>query len=125
MIKGTQQALSLAPKTDWVPLPLGAFKLKTDVEVQDVFPFIGLGAMVRDHNGEVLAAVSKPMHGSFDAEVGELLALREGQLLAKRSNLSVNNAETDVVNVALIVNSPVFVNSAVKFIVLKEVGNCM
>ncbi|KAK0603295.1 hypothetical protein LWI29_003462 [Acer saccharum] len=136
--QGTHQALSpnesiiaAPPKIDWVPPPLGALKLNTDVAIRDGFPFIGLGAVIRDHNGDVLAAVSKPMIGLFNAEIGEFLALREGLLLAKRLNLVVNYAETDAVNVALNVNSDVcFINDA-KFIVsdiktlLKEVGNCL
>ena len=72
--------------------------------IRDSFPFIGLGAVIRNHNGEIIAAISKPWQGSFCAEVGEYLALREGLILAKKFNLTVKLAEVDAVNVANGVN---------------------
>ncbi|KAL5840604.1 hypothetical protein ACOSQ3_013270 [Xanthoceras sorbifolium] len=42
-----------------------------------------------DIKERVVAASAKPLLGFFPAELGELLALREGLLLAKEFNLSI------------------------------------
>ncbi|KAK2635248.1 hypothetical protein Ddye_030040 [Dipteronia dyeriana] len=42
-----------------------------------------IGAVIRNDNGEVISALSKPMDGSFSTELGDYLALREGLLLAE------------------------------------------
>ncbi|KAL5743553.1 hypothetical protein ACOSQ2_026669 [Xanthoceras sorbifolium] len=51
------------------------------------------------HSVSVVAASAKPLLGFFPAELGELLALREGLLLAKEFNLIVEWVELDAVNV--------------------------
>ncbi|KAL5743255.1 hypothetical protein ACOSQ2_026371 [Xanthoceras sorbifolium] len=60
---------------------------------------MGSGAVVRDSQGKVVAASAKPLLGFFPAELGELLALREGLLLAKELSLIIEWVEVDVVNV--------------------------
>ncbi|KAI9160517.1 hypothetical protein LWI28_008908 [Acer negundo] len=120
----------LPPKTRWRPLPPGELKINSDVAIREGLPLIGLGAVIRDHNGVIIAAMSKPLQGSFNAEIGEFLALREGLLLAKKSNLTVKIAEVDAVNVALSVNSSETLISDAIFLVkdikalLKEAGDC-
>ncbi|TXG63138.1 hypothetical protein EZV62_010132 [Acer yangbiense] len=49
--------------TDWIAPPPGAFKLNTDVAVRK-------GAAIRDNKGIVVVAISKPLIGVFNAEVG-------------------------------------------------------
>ncbi|KAK2635037.1 hypothetical protein Ddye_029829 [Dipteronia dyeriana] len=133
---GTQHATSSSdplsrtpPQTGRCPAPSGTLKLNSNVAIRDGFPFIGF--VIRGHKWDIIDVVSKPLQGSFCAEVGEFLALREGLLLAKRSNLIVELAEVDVVSVDIGVNSFVTVNNAANFIVndikalLKEVGGCM
>ncbi|KAL5760759.1 hypothetical protein ACOSQ2_019597 [Xanthoceras sorbifolium] len=67
---------------------------------------MGSGAVVRDSQGKVVAASAKPLLGFFPAELGELLALREGLLLAKEFNLTIAWVELDAVNVvARVLNS--------------------
>ncbi|KAK3183605.1 hypothetical protein Dsin_030891 [Dipteronia sinensis] len=66
---------------------------------------VGVGAAIRATMGKVLVALSKPLAGTFSAEVGDFLALREGLLLAKAHNLSIQVAETTGHNVASILNS--------------------
>ncbi|KAK4852374.1 hypothetical protein QYF36_023464 [Acer negundo] len=68
---------------------------------------IGLGAAIRDASGRVVAAVSKYVAGFITAELGDMLALREGLLLAKSFNLIISVAEVDANNVASMLNSDV------------------
>ncbi|KAK4835978.1 hypothetical protein QYF36_017062 [Acer negundo] len=67
--------------------------------------------------GEIVAAISKPLKGSFSAEIGEFLALREVLLLAKRLNLTLKSAEVDAITVANGVSKFEIVNCNAKYIV--------
>ncbi|KAK2665033.1 hypothetical protein Ddye_003607 [Dipteronia dyeriana] len=81
-----------------------ALKLNTDAAVRQGALAVGLGATIRDDNGRVVA-IAKPIVGIFTATAGELLALREGLLLAKNYNLNVLIAEVDAFSVASVLNS--------------------
>ncbi|KAL5800890.1 hypothetical protein ACOSQ3_032522 [Xanthoceras sorbifolium] len=83
----------------WLPPPAGSLKLNTDAAVKSGCSVLGSGAVVRDSQGKVVAASAKPLVGFFPAELGELLALREGLLLAKEFNLIIAWVELDAVNV--------------------------
>ncbi|KAL5777565.1 hypothetical protein ACOSP7_010491 [Xanthoceras sorbifolium] len=91
--------------TPWSPPPAGSLKLNTDAAVKSGFSVMGSGAVVRDSQGKVVAASAKPLLGFFPAELGELLALREGLLLAKELNLNIEWVELDAVNVVARVSS--------------------
>ena len=54
---------------------------------------MGVGAAIRDAKGLVIAARATQIPGNFQAEIGELIALREGMLLAKFFDLKVDYAE--------------------------------
>ncbi|KAL5834303.1 hypothetical protein ACOSQ4_013800 [Xanthoceras sorbifolium] len=78
----------------WSPPPAGSLKLNTDAAVKSGF------------SGKVVAASAKPLLGFFPAELGELLALREGLLVAKELSLIIEWVELDAANaVARISNS--------------------
>ncbi|KAL5783938.1 hypothetical protein ACOSQ2_006330 [Xanthoceras sorbifolium] len=83
----------------WSPPPAGSLKLNSDAAVSPGYFVMGSGAVVRDSQGKVVAASAKPLLGFFPAELGELLALREGLLLAKEFNLIIEWVELDAVNV--------------------------
>ncbi|KAL5738018.1 hypothetical protein ACOSP7_030779 [Xanthoceras sorbifolium] len=83
----------------WSPPPAGSLKLNSDAAVKPGCSMMGSGAVVRDSQGKVVAASAKPLLGFFPTELGELLALREGLLLAKEFNLIVEWVELDAVNV--------------------------
>ncbi|KAL5838662.1 hypothetical protein ACOSQ3_015831 [Xanthoceras sorbifolium] len=90
----------------WLPPPAGSLKLNTDAAVKSGFSVMGSGAVVRDSQGKVVAASAKPLLGFFPAELGELLALREGLLVAKELSLIIEWVELDAANaVARISNS--------------------
>ncbi|KAL5787304.1 hypothetical protein ACOSP7_004253 [Xanthoceras sorbifolium] len=93
-------SLSLLPCSDsWVPPPAGSLKLNSDVAVKPGSSVMGSGAVVRDGQGKIVVASAKPLLGFFSAELGELLALREGLLLAKELNLVIEWVELGAVNV--------------------------
>ncbi|KAL5836287.1 hypothetical protein ACOSQ3_015843 [Xanthoceras sorbifolium] len=73
----------------WSPPPAGSLKLNTDAAVKSGFFVMGSGAVVRNSQGKVIAASAKPLLGFFPAELGELLALREGLLVAKELSLII------------------------------------
>ncbi|KAL5790036.1 hypothetical protein ACOSQ2_004924 [Xanthoceras sorbifolium] len=90
----------------WSPPPAGSLKLNSDAAVKPGCSVMGSGAVVRDSQGKVVAASAKPLLGFFPAELGELLALREGLLLAKEFNLIIEWVELDAASVvARLLNS--------------------
>ncbi|KAL5837589.1 hypothetical protein ACOSQ3_014758 [Xanthoceras sorbifolium] len=98
--QGTQKVFgpSLQPPRQpcsppWSPPPAGSLKLNTDTAVKPGCSVMGSGAVVRDSQGKVVAASAKPLLRFFPAELGELLALREGLLLAKEFNLIIKWVE--------------------------------
>ena len=92
-------------KSGWNPPPFGSLKLNSNVAVRDDFPFVGMGAVIRDHKRDIATTISKHVQESFSAAIGEFLALREGLLLAKNLNLTIKFAEVDDVNIAHDINS--------------------
>ncbi|KAL5837642.1 hypothetical protein ACOSQ3_014811 [Xanthoceras sorbifolium] len=56
------------------------------------------GTIIRDSASWVVAASYKSVQGSFSVDAGELLALRDGLLLAKRMGCSVQLVESDFSN---------------------------
>ncbi|TXG57141.1 hypothetical protein EZV62_018454 [Acer yangbiense] len=60
---------------------------------------VGVGATIRDSKGMVLAVRSNRILGSFSKEIGHLLALREGLMLAIRLRFPVSIAECSYTNI--------------------------
>ncbi|KAK4851543.1 hypothetical protein QYF36_016143 [Acer negundo] len=89
--QNTQSALRLEKQKvanhcslHWMTPPRGEPKLNTDAAVRPNCDSMRIGAVIRDCDGLVVAALSKPFAGVFSAELGEYLALsREGLILAK------------------------------------------
>ncbi|KAL5748794.1 hypothetical protein ACOSQ2_026091 [Xanthoceras sorbifolium] len=82
----------------WLPHPAGSLKLNFDAAVKPGSSVMGSGVGVRDSEGKIIVASTKPLLGFFSAELGELLALLEGLLLAKELNLVIEWVELDAVN---------------------------
>ncbi|KAK3218467.1 hypothetical protein Dsin_012437 [Dipteronia sinensis] len=68
---------------------------------------IGLGASVRDDKRRVLVARSKLLFGSFNNDIGQFVALRNGLMLAKFYNLQVRFVEVNSRKVVDSLNSQV------------------
>ncbi|TXG72488.1 hypothetical protein EZV62_001067 [Acer yangbiense] len=69
--------------TVWQPPPPRCLKVHTDDAIRAYKGFIGVGVVIRDDSILIVAASSKILVGNIQAKMGELLALREGLLLAK------------------------------------------
>uniref|UniRef100_A0A803QDP6 RNase H type-1 domain-containing protein n=1 Tax=Cannabis sativa TaxID=3483 RepID=A0A803QDP6_CANSA len=62
-------------KVPWKPPPSGVFKLNVDATVERTTTTTGLGAIIQDCSGLVVAAFSKKLLGSFDPHEMEALAM--------------------------------------------------
>ncbi|KAK4858170.1 hypothetical protein QYF36_012138 [Acer negundo] len=78
------QAFSVSVKAliFWFPHPVGSLKLNNYASVKKGNLMYGIGAVIRNDKGWVVAALSKPLLGNLSPEAGEMVALREGLLLA-------------------------------------------
>ncbi|TXG53692.1 hypothetical protein EZV62_018948 [Acer yangbiense] len=78
---------------DWLAPPPGRLKLNTAFLPQNSSRCCGMGSVIRDDKGKVLAAWTKKIYRAFDMVTGTHLVLREGLLLADFLELSVMFAE--------------------------------
>ncbi|KAK0584046.1 hypothetical protein LWI29_006910 [Acer saccharum] len=74
---------------NWLAPPPGQLKINTAATLRSNGLAIGVGVEIRDEKGLVVVARSKQLPGNFTAEIGELIALREGLQLAKFYNMKV------------------------------------
>ncbi|KAK3225142.1 hypothetical protein Dsin_005004 [Dipteronia sinensis] len=110
-----RSAVVKAPIT-WSPPQVGTLKLNSDASVRQGSHRCGVEAVIRDDKGWVVAAVSKSLAGNFSLEIGELIALREGLLLAKGLKLKISCVELDACNVVAMVSSGVGASSTSEFV---------
>ncbi|KAK0592134.1 hypothetical protein LWI29_013838 [Acer saccharum] len=124
------QAVAVAAKapSSWSPPLVGSLKLNTNTSVKKGSQRCGVGAVIRDEKGWIVAALSKNWLGNFSPEAGELIALREGLLLAQKLQLRISCVEVDAYNVASMVSGVSFEVGESEFVVadvralFKEVG---
>ncbi|CAA2988407.1 Hypothetical predicted protein [Olea europaea subsp. europaea] len=94
---------SISP--EWRVPNMGELKINTGAAVQLGKHYIETGAVIRDHEGVVVAACSKRMVGGFQPEEAEAeaeaeaVALREGLLVAKNNGFKFAVAECDALRV--------------------------
>ena len=62
----------------WEPPPTGTIKINVDAAVKQNMNIVGIGVVIRDDQGCVLAASTKIVHGSLSPQLGECLAVKEG-----------------------------------------------
>ncbi|GMN38536.1 hypothetical protein TIFTF001_007770 [Ficus carica] len=74
-------------KQPWSPPRHGVHKINTDANVRKMHGFIGIGVIIRDVDGMVIAALSKKIMGFFSPLVADSLAAREGVFLARKCRL--------------------------------------
>ncbi|PON75588.1 hypothetical protein PanWU01x14_042130 [Parasponia andersonii] len=86
------QSTSRSPsETLWSLPPFNQYKLNTDATViEGDRRHIGVGAVIRNHAGQVVAAMSKKIPGRFSVEAAELLAVCEGLLLAGQAGIPIS-----------------------------------
>ncbi|KAM6547612.1 hypothetical protein CsatB_019288 [Cannabis sativa] len=82
-----------APK--WTAPPRGRLKLNTDAAIDRACNKVGIGATLRNADGLVVAAISKPLLGNYKPEEMEALGLALSLNWLISNNLSVDFIETD------------------------------
>ncbi|KAK3204777.1 hypothetical protein Dsin_018823 [Dipteronia sinensis] len=103
--------VAVKPSISWSPPQAGMLKLNSDASVRQGSHRCRVGAVIRDDKGWVVAAVSKSLDGNFSPEIGELVALREGLLLARGLKLKISCVELDACNVVAMVSSGAEIDS--------------
>ncbi|CAI9757751.1 unnamed protein product [Fraxinus pennsylvanica] len=88
---------SISP--EWRVPNIGELKINTGAAAQLGEHYIGIGAVIRDHEGVVVSACSQRMVGGFQPEVAEAIALREGLLFAKNNRFKLAVAECDALRI--------------------------
>lgn len=105
VFEGGSSAPSVSP---WLPPPVGRSKLNVDAVAIPGVPSVAVGAVVRNHSGVVIAALSRRLEGGFSAAVAELLAIREGLQLAAFQGIIIEVVESDARTVVSLLNKPGF-----------------
>ncbi|KAK9986583.1 hypothetical protein SO802_031534 [Lithocarpus litseifolius] len=83
---------------------MGVFKINVDGATSDQGRNSSIGVIIRDCNGQVVAAFSKYLLGRFAAEQVEALAMEQGILLAQELRLSRVILESDALAVIQAIN---------------------
>ncbi|XP_075675246.1 uncharacterized protein LOC142644544 [Castanea sativa] len=98
-------------RTDWEPPPESAFKLNFDAAIFSEVNRTGVGAIIRNYKGEVMAAMSAREPTVHSSEEGELLACRKtidagfSRLVLEGDNVNVIKAiSSQEANISLLGN---------------------
>uniref|UniRef100_A0A803NGJ4 Reverse transcriptase domain-containing protein n=1 Tax=Cannabis sativa TaxID=3483 RepID=A0A803NGJ4_CANSA len=86
------------------PDPLG-LKLNVDAALHSDKKILGVGAVVRNHQGQVIAAFSKPVQGCFRSDEMEAKALFHSINWVMQQQLPITHIETDALRVSMALNS--------------------
>ncbi|XP_060974707.1 uncharacterized protein LOC133039776 [Cannabis sativa] len=115
--------LQMTPATiPWSKPPTGAFKLNIDAAVNVSTYTTGVGAVLRDSNGHVKAALSMPITGNFKSHEMEAKALFHSLNWAIQNHLPIMHIETDALMVANALKAPFNSNSEFKDLILDVVS---
>uniref|UniRef100_A0A803LJ02 RNase H type-1 domain-containing protein n=1 Tax=Chenopodium quinoa TaxID=63459 RepID=A0A803LJ02_CHEQI len=87
--------LSSAVSNKWKAPSVGFYKLNSDVARFSNDDMTGLGGVIRDSVGEVMAATYWCIKGCYEVDVGEALAARHGLSIAIEAGLNRITLETD------------------------------
>ncbi|XP_024046567.1 uncharacterized protein LOC112497228 [Citrus sinensis] len=91
----------------WTPPPNNKVKVNVDAAVKEDRKSAGLGVVIRNHRGQVLAAAVKSMNFQGNIAIAEAYAIKWGMEVAKDLSLSSVIIETDCKNVADLANKKV------------------
>uniref|UniRef100_A0A803P5C9 RAB6-interacting golgin n=1 Tax=Cannabis sativa TaxID=3483 RepID=A0A803P5C9_CANSA len=89
----------------WFPPSPNGFKLNVDVATNFEQKKLGIGAILRDHDGMVVAALSKVVQGSFRSDEMEAKSLFHALNWASQLQLSITHIETDALRVSTTLKS--------------------
>uniref|UniRef100_A0A803NVU4 Uncharacterized protein n=1 Tax=Cannabis sativa TaxID=3483 RepID=A0A803NVU4_CANSA len=88
------------PLMPWTPPPLGMLKMNVDAALDSTGKITGIGALIRSSNGEVVAAISKPVLGCYASHEMEAIAMFHCLNWAIQLQLLVSLVETDALRVS-------------------------
>ncbi|GMN61109.1 hypothetical protein TIFTF001_030186 [Ficus carica] len=83
----------------WLPPLPGILKLNVDAAMISSANFVGVGGIVRDHDGFVCVTLAKTILSSFGPFTAECIALQEGLTFVRDLGLLIHAVENDVLNV--------------------------
>uniref|UniRef100_A0A803PNH7 Reverse transcriptase domain-containing protein n=1 Tax=Cannabis sativa TaxID=3483 RepID=A0A803PNH7_CANSA len=96
-----QTSTAAAPLKPWTPPPLGMLKMNVDAAVDSTRKITGMGALIRNSNGAVVAAISQPILGCYASHEMEALAMFHCLNWAIQLHLPVSLVETDALKVSI------------------------
>ncbi|KAK2640685.1 hypothetical protein Ddye_028480 [Dipteronia dyeriana] len=89
----------------WVPLAYGKVKMNTDAAIDNVGRKVGIGIILRDCDGNVLAVCSQKIMAGFSLQVAEAVALLKGLVLARDIGIWPGEVEMDAQSVVKLLSS--------------------
>ncbi|KAM6557292.1 hypothetical protein CsatB_004311 [Cannabis sativa] len=103
--KSIRDSTGAAAQPHWICPPLDKLKMNVDAACDISRNKIGVGIIIRNSSGQVVAAYSKPLTGRLKPQEMEAKALLMGINWAARCNLSVNLFESDSLILVNSINS--------------------
>ncbi|TXG69511.1 hypothetical protein EZV62_004446 [Acer yangbiense] len=88
----------------WCPLAIGQLKINSDVAVDVLGKKIGIGIVIRDHTGFVMASCAQKINVGYSPVVAEAVALLRGLQFVKDTRLGLVVVELDAAVVVAHVN---------------------
>ncbi|KAK9275875.1 hypothetical protein L1049_023148 [Liquidambar formosana] len=93
---------STVPQTRWCPPPIGSFKVNVDSSTFEGSKSVGIGVIVRDSEGQVIATETQHIHVDFPRKVVEAMGVHFAvhfvrdlgltSVVVKGDNLEIINA---------------------------------
>uniref|UniRef100_A0A803NGI9 Reverse transcriptase domain-containing protein n=1 Tax=Cannabis sativa TaxID=3483 RepID=A0A803NGI9_CANSA len=103
--KSIRDSTGAAAQPHWISPPLDKLKMNVDAACDISRNKIGVGIIIRNSSGQVVAAYSKPLTGRLKPQEMEAKALLIGINWAARCNLSINLFESDSLILVNSINS--------------------
>jgi ribonuclease HI len=91
-------------RNSWRPPNSSCYKINCDAAVSDLEGWVGLGVVIRDHTGFVMASCSLPLIASFDVQAAEVMAVLRGLIFSRDCGLAPCMLETDAAVVVKWIN---------------------
>ncbi|GLT52798.1 hypothetical protein SLA2020_261170 [Shorea laevis] len=98
-------------ETRWKPLDEGTVKINVDGAIAEHHRVFGMGAVARDHCGEVLATMACRGRDVATAEIVEACSIRRAMQWAQELNLGRVIIETDCASIVTALSENVALNS--------------
>ncbi|KAK2635434.1 hypothetical protein Ddye_030226 [Dipteronia dyeriana] len=89
----------------WRPLDNGFFKINTDASIDASRGRVGIGAIIRDHEGMVLASCAQVIQLNYSPVLAEAIAILKGLRFAVESGIWPCMIESDAQVVVSMINS--------------------